>query len=92
VDTGRENLEQDRKTVAANLRFAENLGAKVIELKGASVADTVATVVREKHITQVIFGRSIERGWKKFLYISAAHRFLRESSEVDVHIVTQEKD
>ena len=92
VDTGRENLEQNKKTVAANLRFAENLGAKVIELKGASVADTVATVVREKHITQVIFGRSIERGWKKFLYISAAHRFLRESPEVDVHIVTQEKD
>ncbi|HMH80627.1 MAG TPA: universal stress protein, partial [Candidatus Acidoferrum sp.] len=92
VETGRENLEQNQKTVAANLRFAENLGAKVIELKGASVADTVATVVREKHITQVIFGRSIERGWKKFLHISAAHRFLRESPEVDVHIVTQEKD
>ena len=92
VDTGRENLDQNKKTVAANLRFADNLGAKVLELKGASVADTVATVVREKHITQVIFGRSIERGWKKFLYISAAHRFLRESPEVDVHIVTQEKD
>ena len=63
----------------------------MIELKGASVADTAAEVVREKHITQVIFGRSIERGWKKFLYVSAAHRFLRESPEVDVHIVTQEK-
>jgi two-component system sensor histidine kinase KdpD len=92
VDTGRDNLEQNRKTVVANLRFAENLGARVIELRGASVADTVAEVVREKHITQVIFGRSIERGWKKFLSVSAAHRFLRESPEVDVHIVTQEKD
>ena len=92
VDTGRHNLEQDKKTVAANLRFAENLGAKVIELKGVSVADSVAKVVREKHITQVIFGRSVERGWRKYLYLSAAHRFLRESPEVDVHIVTQEKD
>jgi two-component system sensor histidine kinase KdpD len=92
VDTGRHNLEQDKKTVAANLRFAENLGAKVIELKGVSVADSVAKVVREKHITQVIFGRSVERGWRKYLYLSAAHRFLRESPEVDVHIVTQERD
>jgi Osmosensitive K+ channel histidine kinase len=92
VDTGRDNLEQSKKTVGANLRFAENLGAKVIELKGVSVADAVAKVVREKHITQVIFGRSIEHGWKKFLYLSAAHRFLRESPEVDVHIVSQEKD
>lgn len=92
VDTGRDNLEQDKKTVAANLRFAENLGAKVIELKGVSVADSVANVVREKHITQVIFGRSVEHGWRKYLYLSAAHRFLRESPEVDVHIVTQERD
>jgi two-component system sensor histidine kinase KdpD len=92
VDNGRDGREPSRKTLAANLRFAENLGAKVIELEGASVADTVAKVVREKHMTQVIFGRSIERGWRKFLYLSAAHRFLRESPEVDVHIVTQEKD
>jgi len=92
VDTGRDGQEQDKKTVAANLRFAENLGAKVIELKAASVADAVAKVVREKHITQVIFGRSVEHGWKKYLNLSAAHRFLRESPQVDVHIVTQEKD
>jgi two-component system sensor histidine kinase KdpD len=78
--------------VAANLRFAENLGAKVIELKAVSVAEAVAKVVREKHITQVIFGRSVEHGWRKYLYLSAAHRFLRESPQVDVHIVTQEKD
>jgi two-component system, OmpR family, sensor histidine kinase KdpD len=93
VDTGRDHhQEQGKKTLAANLKFAENLGAKVIELKGLGVADTVANVVREKHITQVIFGRSIEHGWRKYLYLSAAHRFLRESAEVDVHIVSQEKD
>ena len=92
VDTGRDNQEQNKKTVAANLRFAENLGAKVIQVKGVSVADSVAKVVREKHITHVIFGRSVERGWRKYLYLSAAHRFLRESPEVDVHIVTQERD
>jgi two-component system sensor histidine kinase KdpD len=92
VDTGRGNSEEERRAVSANLRFAENLGATVLQLKGTSVADTVASAVREKHITQVIFGRSIEKGWKKFLYLSAAHRFLRESPEVDVHIVTHEPE
>ncbi len=92
VDTGRSNSEEDRRSIAANLRFAENLGATVLQLRGISVADTVATAVREKHITQVIFGRSVEKGWKKYLYLSAAHRFLRESPEVDVHIVTHEPE
>jgi hypothetical protein len=30
------------------------------------------------------------RDWRKFLYLSAVHRFLRESPSVDVHIVTQD--
>src|SRR5258706_5170344 len=92
VETGRNNSDEERRSVAANLRFAENLGAVILQLKGVSVADTVAHAVREKHITQVIFGRSITKGWKKFLYLSAAHRFLRESPEVDVHIVTHETE
>ena len=82
--------ESNPNALAANLRFAESLGAKVIRLKGKSVADAVAAFVRSKHITQVIFGRAPVRDWRKYLYLSAVHRFLRESPAVDVHIVTQE--
>jgi two-component system, OmpR family, sensor histidine kinase KdpD len=82
--------ESNPNALAANLRFAESLGAKVIRLKGKSVADAVAAFVRSKHITQVIFGRAPLRDWRKYLYLSAVHRFLRESPAVDVHIVTQE--
>ena len=84
--------ESNPNALAANLRFAESLGAKVIRLKGKSVADAVAAFVRSKHITQVIFGRAPVRDWKKYLYLSAVHRFLRESPAVDVHIVTQEPE
>lgn len=92
VNTGREHAEESRKSLEANLQFAESLGATVVRLKGTSVADAVAEFVREKRITQVIFGRSAVKGWKKYLYLSPTYRFLRESSDVDVHIITQEKD
>ncbi len=84
--------EQNAAALAANLRFAESLGATVVRLKGRSVADTVANFVRSKHITQVIFGRAPIHDWRKYLYLSAVHRFLRESPPVDVHIVTQEAE
>ena len=84
--------ESNENALAANLRFAESLGAKVIRLEGKSVADTVADFVRSKHITQVIFGRAPVHDWRKYLYLSAVHRFLRESPAVDVHIVTQETE
>lgn len=84
--------EQNPKGLDANLRFGENLGAQVVRLKGKSVADTIAEFVRNKHITQVIFGRASLRDWRKYLYLSVVHRFLRESPAVDVHIVTQESE
>jgi two-component system sensor histidine kinase KdpD len=84
--------ESNHNALNANLRFAESLGAQVIRLKGRSVADSVAEFVRSKHITHVIFGRAAIHDWRKYLYLSAVHRFLRESPAVDVHIVTQETE
>jgi two-component system sensor histidine kinase KdpD len=84
--------ETNVNALTANLKFAENLGARVVRLKGRSVADSIADFVRSKHITQVIFGRAPVHDWRKYLYLSAVHRFLRESPAVDVHIVTQEPE
>ena len=91
VERGDDGRTEDRnRALAANIRFAENLGAKVIQLGGAIIATTVARFVRENKITQVIFGRSANTGWKKYLYLAAINRFLANASDVDVHIVNQE--
>ncbi|MFZ0735642.1 MAG: universal stress protein [Candidatus Acidiferrales bacterium] len=90
VDAGSKLREGEVKSLEANLRFAEDLGAQVVKLKGRNVADAVAQFVREKHVTQVIFGRSADQGLRRYLYLSAVNRFLREAPAVDVHIVTQE--
>ena len=92
VDLGQDSSGQDQKSLNANIQFAESLGAKVVKLKGKDVASATAQFVREKHITQVIFGRSAVEGWRKYLYMTAIHRFLRDAPAVDVHIVTQETD
>ena len=84
--------ESNEAALNPNLKFAESLAAQVVRLKGRSVADAVAEFVRSKHITQVIFGKAAVHDWRKYLYLSAVHRFLRESPAVDVHIVTQESE
>jgi two-component system, OmpR family, sensor histidine kinase KdpD len=92
VDVGRQETEQDQKSLAANLQFAESLGAKPVRLKGESVPDAAAQFVRDKHVTQMIFGRTAVEGWRKLMYMNAINRFLRDAPAVDVHIVTQEPD
>ena len=92
VDVGDAPAARDEKSLTANLQFAESLGATAVRLKGKSVPDAAAQFAREKHVTQMIFGRSAVEGWQKLLYLNAINRFLREASTVDVHIVTQEPD
>jgi two-component system, OmpR family, sensor histidine kinase KdpD len=90
TDLGQDTSEENQRTLNGNLRFAENVGAAVARVAGKSVAEAVAQFVNEKHITQVVFGRSATRGWKRYFYLSAIHQFLRDAPAVDVHIVTQE--
>lgn len=90
VDVPADEIPENRRTLAENIRFAENLGATVVRLERGSVALRVAEFVRDKHITQIIFGRSAVEGWRKYLYLTVIQRFLRDAPAVDVHIVTQE--
>jgi two-component system sensor histidine kinase KdpD len=92
VDIGADTDDQDKNSLNANIQFSESLGAKVVKLTGKDVSSATAEFVREKHVTQVIFGRSAVEGWRKYLYMTAIHRFLRDAPAVDVHIVTQEQD
>ena len=91
VDVGADAAGEKQKSLAANVQFAEDLGAKVVKTQGKNIADAVAEVVRQKHITQVIFGRSAVKGLHRLFYLSAVHRFLREAPAVDVHIVTHDR-
>jgi two-component system sensor histidine kinase KdpD len=89
--------EQDRqperqRSLNANFRFAENLSARIVRVKGKRISDAVAEFVRREHITQVVFGRSAVKGWREYLYLGAIQRFLRNAPPVDVHIVTQKPD
>jgi two-component system sensor histidine kinase KdpD len=90
VDVASDESGENQRTLAENKRFAENLGATIVRLERGDVAARVAEFVREKHITQVVLGRSAAEGWRKYLYLTVIQKFLRDAPAVDVHIVTQE--
>jgi two-component system sensor histidine kinase KdpD len=90
VDTGVDDTPENQRTLAQNIRFAQDVGAQLIKTEGTSVAEVVAQVVKDRHVTQVVFGRSAQTGWRRYLYLSVIHKFLRDAPPVDVHIVTQE--
>jgi two-component system sensor histidine kinase KdpD len=89
VEGDREVPEKRRRSLEANIQFAENVGAKVVRLKGKSVPAATADYVAKNRITQAIFGRSAVKGLKKYLYYRALQQFMTDAPHVDLHIVTQ---
>jgi two-component system sensor histidine kinase KdpD len=90
VDSTADQDGENRRTLQENIRFAENLGATVVRLNRGNIAERVAEFVRERRITHVVFGRSAQEGWRKYLYLTVIQKFLRNAPPIDVHIVTQE--
>ena len=90
VELEGDHTESRRRALEGNIQFAENVGARVVRLKGSSVPVTTAEYISKNRITQVIFGRSAIKGWRKYLYYRALGKFMSEAPHVDVHIVTQQ--
>ncbi len=83
---------QTHAVLQENIRFAETLGAKVVELKSNNVTDALLKFARENEITHVIFGQSARSRWEIFWKGSIINRFLREVDDAAVHVIPIEKE
>ena len=78
---------EDHVALTDNIRFAQQLGAKVVTLKGARVADLLVEFAKREGITHVIFGQSARSRWDLALHGSIVDRFLRDVRNATVQIV-----
>jgi len=80
----------DHAVLQENIRFGQELGAKVVKLKGRRVADALIEFARREGITHVVFGQSARSRWDVLLHGSVINRFLRDVRDASVHVVPLE--
>jgi two-component system sensor histidine kinase KdpD len=68
-------------------RMARELGARVINLKGKSVAETLIDFAQQENISHVVFGQSARSRFDILLRGSIINRFLAEMRETTVQVV-----
>ena len=78
---------EDHVALADNIRFAQQLGAKVVKLKGSRVADALVDFAKREGITHVIFGQSARTRWDLLIHGSIVDRFLRDVRNATVQVV-----
>jgi len=77
----------DYAALLENIRFAEDLGAKVVKLKSRRVADALVDFARHEGITHVVFGQTSRSRWDILVHGSIINRFLRDVRDANVHVV-----
>jgi two-component system, OmpR family, sensor histidine kinase KdpD len=94
VETPREEMgrikPEDYAALQENIRFAEELGARVIKLKARNVADALIDFARREGMTHVVFGQTSRTRWDILLHGSIINRFLDEVRDANVHVVPVE--
>lgn len=91
VDMPRQS-ENLRNSAIQNLRLAEQLGAETRILTGFDGVKELMIFAREQNVTCIIIGKRIRSRWISWLFSNWADRVLRESHEIDVHIITSDVD
>jgi len=83
---------EDHVALADNIRFAQQLGAKVVKLRGSRIADVLVDFAKREGITHVIFGQSARSRWDLAVHGSIVDRFLRDVRNATVQIVPMAAD
>jgi two-component system, OmpR family, sensor histidine kinase KdpD len=65
VDTGIELGEEDRGTLACNLRLVQELGGELVSTADTDIAQALERVARQRRVTQLVVGRPTRR-WRDF--------------------------
>src|SRR5215472_15341078 len=79
----------DPSTLANQRQLTESLGGSYHQVVGDDIPDALLTFARDENATQLVLGAS-RRGWLASLLTGpgVSSRTVRESGDIDVHIVT----
>jgi two-component system sensor histidine kinase KdpD len=82
---------EERRAVEENLRFAEDLGAEVLRVKGQDAGSALLQAARDKNAGSIVIGAPRRRGVFGALRRSLASQ-LTQAAETDVYVVAHGDD
>ena len=84
---------ENRERIEHNLNLAEQLGARVENLTGTSVAETVLEFARRNNVTKIIAGKPLRPRWFELLRGgSVVDQIIRKSGSIDIYVISEESN
>ncbi len=81
---------ENQERIVQNLHLAEQLGARIENLSGASVADTVLEYALRNNVTKIIAGKPLRPRWFEILRGgSVVDQIIRKSGLIDIFVISE---
>jgi len=77
---------EDDRALRSNLQLADDLGARVVRLRG-KVSDELIAYARANHVATLVIGHPTHSRWSEFIHGSVTDDILRKMPDIDVHVV-----
>ncbi len=92
IDNGIQLNNDDQAQLIKNINLARELSAELITTTDNDVATALKRIAKQKNVTQIVVGRPSKRRVTDFLEGGTLlDRLVRESGNVDIHVIRQER-
>jgi two-component system sensor histidine kinase KdpD len=77
----------ERRSLAATVRLAEELGAETAVLSGESVSEALLSFARRRNVSRIVIGKPTHSRWRDRLRGSLLDEIVRGSSGIEVQVI-----
>jgi two-component system sensor histidine kinase KdpD len=82
---------EEQARLTRYLALARQLGAEVITTPGRDIAETLLRVARQNNVTQIVMGKPLGTPWFSFLKPDLLRWLMRNSGNIDIHMIPAEE-
>ncbi|MDP4177723.1 MAG: universal stress protein [Bacillota bacterium] len=80
-------MEKDINSLESHRKLAQQLGGKIVDLKGKSISRELSNFATETHVTQIIIGNSRRTKLQTLVRGSTVNKLLKLTNNIEVHVI-----
>src|SRR5215470_5264755 len=91
IEQARPLSQEEQTRLTRYLALARQLGAEVISTPGTDVGETLLRVAQEHNVTQIVIGKPLGTRWLSFWKRDPLRWLMRNSGNIDIHMIPAEE-
>jgi two-component system, OmpR family, sensor histidine kinase KdpD len=91
IETPRALGDEEQTRLTRYLALARQLGAEVVSTAGVDIGETLLRIAHQHNVTQIVIGKSAGTRWSRFWKRDPLQWLLRNSGNIDVHMIPSDE-